>query len=60
MRSFRVEGVTLLEIDGGRIVRATEYSDPTDLYVALGGSVTLPDGTVVAPVLIEDELLPGG
>lgn len=52
---FRVEGVTLLEIERGRIVAAVDYSSPLNLILARGGSVTLPDGTVLQPTRIDEE-----
>ncbi len=41
-RSVRIEGVTLLEIENGLVLRATEYFDPSPLIVARGGAVTYP------------------
>lgn len=52
---FRVEGATLLQIEGGQIVSAVDYSNPINLILARGGAVTLPDGTVLQANRIEDE-----
>jgi hypothetical protein len=41
---FRVDGVTLIELEDGLIVRAADYGDPTSLVLAEGGIVVLPGG----------------
>lgn len=46
-RSFRLEGVTVLELERGLVVRAADYADMTPLVLGLGGSVTLPSGEVI-------------
>lgn len=47
-RRFTVEGVTVVELEQGRIVRVADYADMIPLVLDLGGSVTLPSGEVVA------------
>lgn len=47
-REVSVSGVTILEIDGGRIVRAADYWDRTGLLIQLGARVELPDGSVLS------------
>ena len=49
-RRFRIAGVTLIEVEAGRIVRAVDYADPSELYVAMGGRVVLPGGEELQPV----------
>ena len=44
LRWFRVDGVTLIELEDGLIVRAADYGDPTSLVLAEGGIVVLPGG----------------
>ena len=39
-----VDGVTLVELEDGLIVRAADYGDPTSLVLAEGGIVVLPGG----------------
>lgn len=46
-RRFRLEGVTVVEVERGLIVRAADYADMVPLILDLGGSVTLPSGEVV-------------
>jgi ketosteroid isomerase-like protein len=46
-REVVLNGVTILEIDGGRIRRAADYTDTTPLALQLGGRLELPGGRVV-------------
>jgi steroid delta-isomerase-like uncharacterized protein len=43
-REVVVNGVTIIEVDGGRIRRAADYTDTTPLLLQLGGRMTLPGG----------------
>jgi len=47
-REVVLSGVTLLEIEGGRIARAADYWDRATLMLQLGGRIELPDGSVVS------------
>ncbi len=40
-----LNGVTIVEMDGGRVVRAADYTDSGALLLQLGARVELPDGT---------------
>jgi steroid delta-isomerase-like uncharacterized protein len=42
-------GVTIVEIDGGRIRRAADYMDTTPVLLQLGGRVELPGGGTIEP-----------
>lgn len=42
-----LNGVTILEIDDGRIVRAEDYTDTGAMMLQLGARIEMPDGTVV-------------
>jgi steroid delta-isomerase-like uncharacterized protein len=42
-----VTGVTIIEVDGGRIRRAADYTDTTPLLLQLGGRMQLPGGGVM-------------
>jgi len=46
-RDVTINGITLLEIEGGRIARAADYWDDAAFLLQLGGRIELPDGTVV-------------
>jgi len=46
-REVSWSGVTLIEIEGGRIARAADYWDRTELLLQLGGRIELPDGNVL-------------
>ena len=46
-REVVLNGVTVIEIVGGRIARAADYSDRASLMLQLGGRIELPDGTVI-------------
>ncbi len=45
-REVVLNGVTILEISGGRISRAADYWDASQLAVQLGGKVVFPGGAV--------------
>lgn len=40
-------GVTIIEVDGGRIRRAADYTDTAPLALQLGGRIELPGGVVL-------------
>lgn len=42
-----ISGVTVLEIEGGRIARAADYWDRSTFMLQLGGRIQLPDGTIL-------------
>jgi hypothetical protein len=42
-----MNGVTIIELDRGRILRAADYADPTPLWLQLGGRIELPGGGVI-------------
>lgn len=42
-----LNGVTVLELDGDRIVRAADYTDSGAMLLQLGGRVEMPDGTTI-------------
>lgn len=46
-REVAFNGVTVIEIEGGRIARAADYWDRATFLLALGGEVRLPDGSVL-------------
>ena len=46
-REVVLNGVTILEIDGGRIRRAADYIDLAPMYLQLGGRIELPGGGVL-------------
>jgi steroid delta-isomerase-like uncharacterized protein len=46
-REVVVTGVTIIEVDGGRIRRAADYTDTTPLLLQLGGRMQLPGGGVM-------------
>ncbi|MBM4183329.1 MAG: nuclear transport factor 2 family protein [Gemmatimonadetes bacterium] len=46
-REVVVNGVTIIEVDGGRIRRAADYVDQLPLLLQLGGRMTLPGGGLV-------------
>lgn len=50
-RRFRLEGITVVELERGLVVRAADYGDMVPLILGLGGSVTLPSGEVVTEEL---------
>lgn len=42
-----LNGVTILEVDGGRVERAADYTDSGALLLQLGARVEMPDGTTL-------------
>lgn len=42
-----VNGVTIIEVDGGRIRRAADYLDSSQIWLQLGGRIELPGGHVI-------------
>lgn len=40
-------GVTIIEMQGDRIIRAADYTDTAPLMLQLGGRIEMPDGTVI-------------
>jgi ketosteroid isomerase-like protein len=46
-REVVLNGVTVLEVDGGRIRRAADYIDTAPLALQLGGRIELPGGRVI-------------
>jgi ketosteroid isomerase-like protein len=40
-------GVTLIQIENGRIVRAADYMDTTPMMLQLGGRLQMPGGSVI-------------
>ncbi|MEQ1855399.1 MAG: nuclear transport factor 2 family protein [Longimicrobiales bacterium] len=46
-REVVMNGVTIIEVDGGRIRRAADYTDTTPMLLQLGGRMTLPGGGVM-------------
>lgn len=42
-----LNGVTVIELDGERIIRAADYTDSGAMWLQLGGRVELPDGTTL-------------
>lgn len=46
-REVVLSGVTIIEIQGGRIARAADYWDRAAFLLQLGATIELPDGTVL-------------
>ncbi|MBT8487734.1 MAG: nuclear transport factor 2 family protein, partial [Gemmatimonadetes bacterium] len=46
-REVVLNGVTILQLDGGRVERAADYTDSGALLLQLGATVEMPDGTTV-------------
>ena len=46
-REIVMNGVTILEMEGGRIIRAADYADTTPLWLQLGARIELPGGGVI-------------
>jgi steroid delta-isomerase-like uncharacterized protein len=46
-REVVLNGVTIIEVDGGRIRRAADYTDTAPLALQLGGRIELPGGRVI-------------
>lgn len=42
-----VNGATIIEVDGGRIRRAADYLDTSQIWLQLGGRIELPGGRVL-------------
>ena len=42
-----LNGVTIVEMEGDRIIRAADYTDTGALLLQLGGRVEMPDGSVI-------------
>jgi hypothetical protein len=42
-----LNGVTIIEMDGERILRAADYTDTTPMMLQLGGRIEMPGGTVL-------------
>ncbi len=46
-REVALNGATIIELEGGRISRAADYTDMAPLMLQLGGRIELPDGSVL-------------
>ena len=46
-REVALNGVTIIEVEGGRIRRAADYLDTAPLVLQLGGRIELPGGRVL-------------
>ena len=46
-REVVMNGVTIIELEGGRIVRAADYTDTAPLWLQVGGRIELPGGGTV-------------
>jgi len=46
-REVVLNGVTIIEVEGGRIIRAADYTDTTPMLLQLGGRIELPGGVVL-------------
>ncbi len=46
-KEFMVKGVTLVEVEGGLITKATDYMDVLGFVIQLGGKVEFPGGVVL-------------
>lgn len=46
-REVVLNGVTIIEMDGGRIIRAADYTDTAPLLLQLGSRIELPGGQVI-------------
>ena len=42
-----MNGVTIIEMEGGRIIRAADYVDTLPMMLQLGGRVEMPGGGVI-------------
>ena len=49
-RKFTVNGVTIVEVENGKIIRATDYLDLLGFVVQLGAKVDLPGGKIIGKV----------
>lgn len=48
-REVVLSGVTIIEMDGDRIMRAADYTDTQPLLLQLGARIELPGGRVIEP-----------
>ena len=46
-REIVLNGVTVIEVEGGRILRAADYLDALPMVLQLGGRVEYPGGAVL-------------
>ena len=46
-REVVLNGVTIIQVEGGRIARAADYTDTAPLALQLGGRIELPGGRVI-------------
>ena len=46
-REVVLEGVTIIEIENGRIIRAADYTDTAPMMLQLGGRILMPGGQVI-------------
>ena len=46
-REVVMNGVTIIEMEDGRIIRAADYADTAPLWLQLGGRIELPGGGVI-------------
>jgi len=46
-REVVLNGVTIIEMDGGRIIRAADYTDTAPMMLQLGASFSMPGGQVI-------------
>jgi ketosteroid isomerase-like protein len=46
-REVVLNGVTIIELRDGRIIRAADYIDTAPLLLQLGGRIELPGGVVI-------------
>jgi ketosteroid isomerase-like protein len=46
-REVVANGVTIIELEGGRIMRAADYTDAAPMLLQLGGRFELPDGSTL-------------
>lgn len=46
-REVVTNGVTIIQLEGGRIIRAADYADTAPMLLQLGGRIELPGGTVL-------------
>lgn len=44
-----LSGVTIIEMEGGRIMRAADYTDTQPLLLQLGARIELPGGGLLGP-----------
>lgn len=46
-REVVLNGVTIIEMTGGRIIRAADYTDTAPMMLQLGGRIEMPGGRVI-------------